>query len=152
MSALRGNLRVSNDGIIPMVDVRDVARCLSGLVNPKFAGQRFLLVGHNPTFHDLLERIGQLTGRRLRPLKSPAGAALALGRAFDWISSTSGLRMPIGYEPPWVLANGAVAESDQIEAAIDIKWRLLDDSLADTIRWLHQRGEVTDKQIGTFAV
>ena len=152
MSALRGRLRVSNDGIIPMVDVRDVARCLSGLVNPKFAGKRFLLVGHNPTFHDLLERIGQLTGRRLRPIKSPAGAALALGRAFDWISSTSGLRMPIGYEPPWVLANGAVAESDEIEAAIDIKWRSLDDSLADTIRWLHQRGEVTDKQIGTFAV
>ncbi len=151
ISALRGRLRVSNDGIIPAVDVRDVSTCLSRLVDPQFAGRRFILVGHNPTFHDLLERLGALAGRRLRPFKSPAAAALALGRAFDWISSTSSIRMPIGFEPPWVLANGAAAEADAIEEAMDIKWRPLDDSLIDTIRWLHEHGELTDKQVGSLA-
>lgn len=151
ISALRGRLRVSNDGPINVVDVRDVARCLAGLIDPRFAGERFVLVAHNPGFRDLLDRIGQLVGRRLRPLQSPASVATALGRAFDWISNASGIRMPIGFEPPWVLANGAEAQGDAIEAAVGIKWRALDDSLIDTVRWLHASGEVSDKQAGDLA-
>lgn len=151
ISALRGRLRVVNNGVINVVDVRDVASCLAGLVDPRFAGRRFVVVAHNPSFHDLLDRIGQLVGRRLRPVTSPTGVALALGRAFDWISSRTGVRMPIGFEPPWVLANGAAGEADAVEDALGIKWRPLDQSLRDTIRWIHESGEVTAKQIGTLA-
>lgn len=152
ISALRGRLRIVNNGPINVVDVRDVASCLAALVDSRFAGRRFLVVAHNPMFHDLLDRIGQLVGRRLRPVTSPAGVALALGRAFDWVSYRTGARMPIGFEPPWVLANGAAADSGDIEEAVGIKWRTLDDSLRDTIRWLHESGELTAKQAGALAV
>lgn len=151
ISALRGRLRLVNDGVIPMVDVRDVAASVAAILDPQYASRRFILVGHNPAFRDLIERIGELCGRSLRPLKSPPSAALAIGRVFDWISSMSGVRMPIGYEPPWVIANGAVADGSAVEDVVGLKWRPLDDSLVDTVRWLYDKGHVTAKQVGDIA-
>lgn len=151
LAALKGQMRVVNDGLISLVDVRDVAEAHARLIDPAFAGRRFILAAHDLQFSSLLTRIGELTGRRLKPLKVPHGAAMALGKAMDWIAHRTGADLPVGYEPPWVLANNAPTDAAATTEALGISWRSLDETLQDMIEWAVSEGLLTEKQAGRAA-
>lgn len=151
ISALKGQLRFTNDGAVSVVDVRDVAAAHAALVGTPSSGGRFLLAGHSLMWRELIARLGTVAGRKLGTIPVPHGAAKAVGRAMDWISATTGMRLPIGFEPPWILANSAPTDASATEEALGITWRPLDDTLRDTVRWLHENGMITDRQAGVLA-
>lgn len=151
IAVLKGQMRAVNDGTMFVVDVRDVAAAHAALIDSTWAGRRFILCAHNLPFHDLLIRIGELTGRSRTPVKVPAGMAMALGRGMDWISRLTGAALPIGFEPPWILANSAPADTTSAAESLGITWRPLDETLTDTVQWLTTAGLVDRRRAGSLA-
>lgn len=148
ISALKGQMRLLNDGPVPMTDVRDVADVHAAVMEPGRGPRRYLVAGHSPDFRSLIGEIGHLTGRNLWSLKVPHGMALATGRLFDWLLVRFGLKAPIGYEAPWLVANGGVADGSAVTVDLGVKYRPLEETLTDTVRWLHEAGHISDKLAG----
>lgn len=151
IAVLKGRMRAVNDGTMFFVDVRDVAAAHAALLDLVGVGRRFILNGHNLPFRDLVTQIGRLTDRSLTPIKVPAWLAMALGRGMDRISGITGAYLPIGFEPPWILANSAPADTKDAADALGITWRPLDETLTDTVHWLTAAGLVTRRQAGALA-
>lgn len=150
-SALRGKLRLLNDGPMPISDVRDVAAAHAAILRAGLGPRRYIVVGHTPTFRALIARLGELAERNLWSIPVPATMALAAGRAADWARLTLGANPSLSYEGPWLVANGNEVDSAPAIDELGIDFTPLDTTLADTVEWLYETGHITSRQAGAFA-
>ncbi len=81
-------------GVMGYVDVKDVARAEADLAQtPEAAGQRFILVGENLSYRELLSRVATLNGRR--PPRMNAGkAVLKTAVTGEWLLAKLARRQP----------------------------------------------------------
>ena len=149
-SALRGRLRLLNDGLLPISDARDVAVALAALMEPGRGPRRHLVVGHNPSIRGLIQRMGDLAGRNLWSIPVPTKMALATASAADWTKSRFGINAAINYEGAWLVANGTEIDSTAIANQFGIDFTPLDETLLDTVRSLYESGHITKRQAGTL--
>lgn len=152
IAALRNQMRVLNDGLLAVSDVRDVAAAHSAVMEPSRGPRRYLLVGHDAPFRAAIALVGEVTGRNLWSMPVPHAAALATGRAADWARRRFGLELPLSAEPIWLVANGAPTDASKARTELGIRFRPLRDTVSDTIRWLADAGHVTPRQAGKLAV
>ena len=66
-----GRVKVVPPGGNSVVDVRDVARGICLLLDPAGPAGRFLFVGHNLTFVEIVAAVAQALGREVRPATLP---------------------------------------------------------------------------------
>ncbi len=151
ISVLRGRLPVTNDGWLPVSDVRDVAAIHTAAMVSGRGPRRYLAVGHDVRFREMIGSIGEVTGRRLGSLPVPAVAGLAVGKAADWVRRVTGADLPISHEPVWLVTNGVPTDSSKARTELGIEFRPLTETLADTIAWLHEAGLVSSRQAGRLA-
>jgi hypothetical protein len=59
--------------------------------------------------------------------------------------------VPMGYEAMVYATKWVRMDNSEVEEHLDFKFRPLDDSLIDTIRWLLEAGHITEKQAGCLA-
>ena len=104
-----------------------------------------MVVGHNPNFRALIARLGAVADRNLWSIPVPAGMALAAGRAADWARVRFGANPSLTYEGPWLVANGIRADSTATPEELNLEFRALDTTLADTAKWLYEAGHITNK-------
>ena len=133
------------------VDVRDLAEVHLKLVEGQADPGRYLLGGEFVSWADLGPMLDELTGRRL--LKLPVSGALMRlsGRLYDRLEKFIPLDLPIteegmGYATRWVQM-----DNSKVETALGFEFRPVEESLADTIRWMCQAGHITAKQAGVLA-
>jgi nucleoside-diphosphate-sugar epimerase len=67
----KGRIRVVPPGGNAVVDVRDVAHGLGLLLASKATSERYLFVGQNLTFREIVEEVGRAVGRPARPARLP---------------------------------------------------------------------------------
>jgi len=77
--------------------------------------------------------------------------ALAAGAAADWARSRFGTELALSYEAPWVLAHSNTADSTATIDDLGLDFTPLDQTLTDTVKWLHETGHITNRQAGTLA-
>lgn len=150
-SALKGRLRLLNDGLLPISDVRDVAEVHAAVLRPGRGPRRFLAVGHNARFREVITRLGELAGRNLWSIPVPGTVALATGRAADWARARFGVELGLSYEGPWLVANSAKADSTPARQELGVDFTSLDTTLTDTIKWLYRSGHISEKEAGSLA-
>ena len=142
---------------IGFVDVRDVAAVCLGSLTGGEAPARHLLAGHLSGMADVLSTAADLTGRRIRILKSPAWPLLAVGAVCDLVARTTGNKMPLTGETARLTVGNARAGGlrtvDQSSAATAFGFPgiTLEQTLADTIRWMHSAGHLDARAAGTLA-
>ena len=57
----------------------------------------------------------------------------------------------LSYEPPWLIANGDIADSSAAIEDLGTEFTELDMSLSDTVRWLHAAGPLSGREAGALA-
>ena len=134
-----------------IIDVRDVAAAIAGSLDGK-----------------LPARAGSSAARTRRGRKctrqscgSPACAAHAYRcplRRCGWpatsVTSSSGcipFDYPLTYEAMVIATGGAPYEDDSTRATLDLDWRPVDVTLADSIRWLAASGYIDARLAGALA-
>ncbi|MFZ2054043.1 MAG: NAD-dependent epimerase/dehydratase family protein [Candidatus Aminicenantales bacterium] len=82
----RGRMIGSFSGGLGVVDVRDVAALISKGLDRGAAGERYLLVGANLRYPDVLRLIGKYARRRVYPFPVPGALLSAAGLSLELVS------------------------------------------------------------------
>ena len=138
-------------GGMPVVDVRDLAAVHAACFKPGLGARRFMAGGELVGTARLVEILRKLTGRRLVHVPVPAPAMRALGRLGDAIQRVTPLSLPLTYEAMTTLTHGIPCDNRATIDALGVTFRPVEETVADTLRWLHATDGLTAAQVGRLA-
>ncbi|MDP9135570.1 MAG: NAD-dependent epimerase/dehydratase family protein [Actinomycetota bacterium] len=152
-SILRGQVPFQLNGVLPIADVRYVAAGHAAVMEPGRGSRRYLLTGIDTPGGELAAALRRVTGRRLIALPSPQVMTLAAARLADMLQRIAPVRLPLSYEPPYILKSMPRAGTDQsrTRAELGVSPPRLDDTLRDTVEWLVAAGHLPAKAAGRLA-
>jgi dihydroflavonol-4-reductase len=87
-----GRLFGSFSGGLAIVDVRDLAALVLKALDGGRTGERYLAVGANLPYTEVIRMISRCCGRRAFPVRIPAGVVTAAGGAMELVSRLTGKR------------------------------------------------------------
>ena len=133
------------------VDVRDIARAHQMILEQAPASKRFVLGGEYIPWRELGGLLDGLTGGRT--LKIPLNGALmrAAGTLADRLTPVFNWDLPLTREGLTYATRWVQMDDTRIRRELDFQFTPVEETLADTIRWLHREGHITDKQAGRLA-
>ena len=131
-----------------IVDVRDVAH---GIERALAAPGRWMLGGHFLTWAELHSTLERVTEHRIRALPMPPRTLRFAGRVGDVVKRVVPFEYPLTYEAMEMATKSCPYDSDATSRALDLKWRTVDDTLSDSIRWLAANGHLKPELAGTLA-
>jgi nucleoside-diphosphate-sugar epimerase len=134
------------------VDVRDVAEVHLRLLERRPAGGNYTLGGHYVPWVELAGVLEELTGRKLVKLPLSGGLMRLAGRILDRLNPYLTLPLPISEEAMEYATHWVELDNSKVEQALDFKLRPLQETMADTVKWLYRAGHISKKQAGALAV
>ena len=137
---LRHRTTLSVSGIMPMVDVRDVADLIAGLVQPGQGPRRLPIGGEVLTFDEVLDVLESATERRFRRLRVAPSLFRGMGRAFDALARILPLPPSFSYEAAWLLTCGQRVDDADAREVLARPWRDVRAGLLEAIRGRVSRG------------
>jgi dihydroflavonol-4-reductase len=151
-SVLRGLVPMVPPGLLPIVDVRDVAAAHAAILSRGRRPERYMLASGMASLADMIDLMRQVTGRRLVRATVPARLVLGITAAGDVAQRVLPFRLPFNFGGVWVATHGGPIDASATERDLGVRFRPLEDSIADMLRWLHRAGHLTDRQAGRAAV
>jgi nucleoside-diphosphate-sugar epimerase len=145
---MRGRYPLLPSGGYHAVDVRDVARVHAAVITRGAGPRRYLVPG---TFVDggtMYATLRALTGRRLPLLVVPSGAMLPLAWTMSAVQRITPFHLRADYEGLVFVRSGTRCDDSRAREEFGIQPRPLAETYRDTIRWLHQTGQITASQAG----
>ncbi len=133
------------------VDVRDVAQVHLMLLEQRPPPGRFLLGGHYIPWCELPAVLEPVVGRKLLKLPLYAGAMRFAGRVVDTLSPLLKLDIPVTEEGMVYATNWVVMDNSKVERELGFRFRPVEESFGDCIRWLYSAGHITRRQAGKLA-
>jgi dihydroflavonol-4-reductase len=147
---LRNRTPFAISGTWPIADVAYAAGAHAAMLEPGRGPRRYLLGGHNITWNDLYATLRHLTGRHLPAVPAPGSLARTTGRAMDVLQRVVTTRLPIGYQGPWIVTKCAGTDDRTTRQELGIEPPPLEQTLADTIRWMVQAGHLPPRLAGNL--
>ena len=138
-------------GHFPLVDVRDLAALHVKLVESGRGERRYLLSGRRMIFTDLIDKISDLTGRRIRYFMVPSWLMECPVRLIDLLNPFLPFRIPVTLEGFRFAKWDPVYDDSKTMDELQLELRPPDETLSDTIRWLHSIGKISDEQAGRLS-
>ena len=148
VKAYRGFLRttIQSSGGTQFVDVRDLACLLRRMLEEGTTG-RVIAGGHYFDWDEFTVLIERVSGATLSRLRAPGWVLRSAGRCFDLISRLSGQRFPISGEGMEIATRMLPAIDTDTIAALGVKWRSPEETLADLFRWYLAQGKIPERAI-----
>lgn len=133
------------------IDVRDLAQMHVRLLEGDRPSGRYIAAGPYFDWADLYDEVDRLTGRQMRRVPISAALLRGLGRVADVAKRVVPFDLPLTLEGMlfatcWPTADGSPAERD-----LGMRFRRIEETLADTYRWMHEAGHLSREQIGDLA-
>jgi dihydroflavonol-4-reductase len=151
-NVLRKRYPIVMRGGMHIADVRDLAAVLAAVIEPGRGPRRYLVAGHYISLPDLIRTLGELSGRRIQFVVFPRWFLAAFGRAADMAQRRLKTRLPWQGEGIWVMNCAARCDDSKTRSEFGLEPRPLRETLADTIRWLVDVGQLSPAEAGRLAV
>lgn len=135
-------------GGVTVLDVRDLAEALCRTVRPGQGARRRLLGGHFLSWAELIDACDALTGVKCRRMRVPAWAMLGLGSALDAAKKVKDFDFPLTRDAAELIITLVPTDDRPLLDALDLKLRPVEETLADTIRWLALAGHLAPAKAG----
>jgi dihydroflavonol-4-reductase len=145
---MRGRYPVWPSGGYHTVDVRDVARVHAAVLTRGAGPRRYLVPGTYVDGRTVYATLRALTGRRLPLLVVPASSMLPLTWTASVIQRITPFHLPADHEGAVLVRSGTRCDDSRARDEFGIRPRPLAETYRDTIRWLHQTGQLTARQAG----
>jgi dihydroflavonol-4-reductase len=150
-SVLRGLVPMVPPGPLPIVDVRDVAAAHAAILARGRGSRGYMLAAGTASLGEMIDLMRRVTGRRLVRATAPAPLVVGMTAAGDVLQRALPFRLPFNFGGVWVATHGGAIDASATERDLGVRFRPMDDSIADMVRWLHRTGHVTDRQAGRAA-
>ena len=147
---LRDFVPVTSAGV-NLVDVRDLALVHVALVEGRVPPGRYVVGGRFLAWADLAALLEALTGRELRKVRVPGAVLRAAGRVLDLVKRFRDVDLPVTRESMIFATLWPGADGSATTAATGVADRPLEESLADTLRWLAAAAHLRPEHIGRLA-
>lgn len=139
----RGALPARMDCTLNLIDVRDVAEGLIRVVEVGQPGRRYLLGGENLTLVGLLGILSELTGVPVPRWSVPYWVGLGVaGFSELWSDYVSGQTPKATITGVRLTRRTMHFDASRSLAALELRVRPARESLADTVRWLRDSGQI----------
>ena len=149
---LKGRYPIAPSGGFVAVDVRDVAKVHTAVLEPGRGPRRYLVGGPFLGFAELVARLGAVTGRRrLRAVTVPAGMLLPPARAVGLLQRIVPVHIPFEFEAAYFCRCAARTDDTLTRTELGVAPRDLQVTLADSVRWLLEQGHISHRQAGHLA-
>jgi len=135
LAIARGQVPFSVDGVVNVIDVRDVAEAHVSAAERGRIGERYILGGHNLTIAELIDGVARVAGVASPRFRIPPSILRGMGALSRWLPGDPGatLRSQHLLQP---LSNAkAVSE-------LGLAPRPLEDTLRDALAWFRERGQL----------
>ena len=150
-NVLKNRYPIVMPGGMHIADVRDLAAVLAAAMTPGRGPRSYMVAGHYISMPDLIRTLAELTGRRLRFATFPASFLAIFGRAADLVQRRVRTRLPWDDEGIWVMNCAARCDDSKTRTEFALEPRPIQETLADTVRWLHKTGHLTTREAGRLA-
>jgi dihydroflavonol-4-reductase len=138
-------------GGMHIADIRDVAAVLAAVTTPGRRVRSYMVAGHYISMPDLIRTLAGLSGRRIPFATFPAWFLAAFGRAADVLQRRVSTRLPWDAEGIWVMNCAARCDDSKTRSELGLEPRPLQETLADTVRWLVEVGRLSPHEAGHLA-
>ncbi len=138
-------------GSLPISDVRETAELHVALLESGRGPRRYFVPSQDATLGELTGLIGELTGRRLWAPSVPAALVLGPTRAAGRLLRGAAARLPVVAEEVQAVRYAHSLDATSATDTFGSRPRPLRDTVADTLRWLHETGYVSAKAVGILA-
>jgi nucleoside-diphosphate-sugar epimerase len=134
------------------VDVRDLARILTAVLEPRRGPRRYMAAGHFVTWEEEARLCEELTGRRSLRIPMTPGLLHAVGHAVDFIKRVyPPFDYPLTHEASLFVTDFVPCDSGKTLDELGIGFRPLRETHADSIRWMARAGHLPAKVAGKLA-
>ncbi len=133
------------------VDARDIASAHLQILQGKAVSNRFVLGGHYIPWRELGPLLQQMTGQRIIKVPVSGAAMRMLGSITERVSPLFNLDVPLTREGLNYATRWVRMDNSRIEKELGFQFRPVEETLADTIRWMFEAGYLTAKQAGKIA-
>lgn len=147
---LKDTMVVTSSGFC-VVDVRDLADVHARLVDPATPPGRYLIPGQFLSWPDTVAMMDRVTGRRVNRIHVPGPLLRVLGRVGDAIKRVWDFDFPLTHESMAFASGWPGAEMSPELAALAPRFRELQETYEDTVRWMYLAGHLTAAQAGRMA-
>jgi len=148
---LRRYIPALTPGGVEIADVRDTARVIAATIEPGRGPRSYLVAGRYLSLREILRTLGRVTGRRFPAITLPGGLMLGVGSLTDALQRRTKARMPWSREAIWILNCAARCDGSRVREDLGLEPRPIEETFADTVRWLLEAGHVTQAQAGRLA-
>jgi dihydroflavonol-4-reductase len=147
-NVLRNRYPIVMRGGMHIADVRDVAAAIAAAMESGRGPRAYLMAGEYISLPDLIRSLGKLTGRRIRFVTMPRWFLGAFGRGADVVQRRLKARLPWHGEGIWVMNCTARCDDSKTRSELGFEPRPLEETLADTLRWLAGAGHIDPAEAG----
>jgi nucleoside-diphosphate-sugar epimerase len=155
MKGLRDAIRYGwpiTSGGVSIVDVRDVAHVVVACLESDQGPRRYLASGHFVTWPEFATCCETLTGHKMRRVPAPPTIVRGFGRMIDWLQRLlPGFDYPLTHEAALFLTLLVPGDDSATVRELGIEFRPTLETLADSIRWLAEVGELDARRAGVLA-
>jgi nucleoside-diphosphate-sugar epimerase len=148
---LRRRIPALTPGGLQIADVRDAARAIAATMEPGRGPRSYLIAGHYLSMRDILATLGRLAGRRFPAITLPRRFMLGVGSVTDAVQRRTTVRLPWSREAFWILNCAARCDDARVREDLGVGSRPIEDTFADTVRWLLDAGHVSPRHAGRLA-
>ena len=138
-------------GGAPIGDVRDVAKLHAAVLEKGRGPRRYFAPSQNATSKSLVRTVSQVTGRWLPCMALPGWTLRWPMRVVDRVQLMSPIRMPFSFQAVYAGALNHKADDSLTRVEFGIEPIPIDQSLADTIRWMYEGNHVSRRLAGDLA-
>ncbi len=138
-------------GGVSLLDVRDLADGLARAVAPGQGPRRLVLGGHYVTWAAFADLCDAVTGVRCRRIPVPGRLMITLGTLLDVAKHVHGFRYPLTRDAAELMVTLVPSDDTAALDALGLSLRPLEESVADTLRWLAAAGHLRPARAGRLA-
>ena len=139
-------------GGIPIVDVRDLATLHAALLAPGLGPRRYTAGGTLMGIGELFVLFAQLTGRRFTYFPVPGALLRGFGSCVDLLYRTTGVSLLLTYEAMHTVTKMVPTDDTPAEGELGVTFRRTEETIRDTLLWLHREGRLSRRHLGRLAV
>lgn len=142
-SILRRYWMLIPKGTIGITDVRDLSRMHAAIIEKGRGPRRYIAPATNISIGKAMATVASLTGRKLPALSVPVWMLHRPMQALDWLQHIIPFRLPINFQAVYCTGLSHKLDDSTTRREFGIEPRLLDETFADTIRWMVQAGHLS---------
>ena len=138
-------------GGVPISDVRDVAKLHAAVLEKGRGPRRYMSPSQHVSIKNLVRTVSQVTGRWLPCVTLPGWTLRWPMRVVDGVQLISPIRMPFNFQAVYVGALNHKADDSLTRREFGIEPSPIEESMADTIRWMHANNHLSKRLAGRLA-